>query len=598
MSQALYSVNQYPIQILLSWIEANEIAIPEIQRPFVWSKKQVRELIDSLYRGYPVGYLIAWKNHDTRLKNGEKSIGKKILIDGQQRITALMASILGKRVINKHYEKINIKISFNPIEEKFETFTPAIEKDIEWFDDISYLVDNNTNLFDVVNEYIAKNPNSNQQEIFIKLQKLKNILNNQIGLIELNSNLDIEEVTEIFIRINAKGSSLNQADFVMSKIAANESYNGFKLRKLIDYFCHLLASKEDYDRMCSADDDFKSEEDFRKISWLKNKEGNLYTPKHTDILRVAFASKFGRGRLRELVALLSGRNFETRTYEEEISKNSFKMLWDGVRNVINETNFKRFMMILSSAGLCHKSLIGSINVINYSYMVFLKLKVENLSSELIEKYVKKAYVFNILQERFSTNPEGIFDYDMKRIKEQGFINYFQDQERSLLSDTFWNVALPMKLNVSVSSSPFYRLYLAAQCFFNDKGFLSKSTNIQDMLLYRGDVHHIYPKNYLKKLGFSKNKYNQIANYALTEQSINIKISDTNPELYIKKVISQCERKKPVLGSIDDMESLRENFKSNCIPEYFLDAKIAEFDTFLKDRQDLMAKKIRLYYEGL
>lgn len=154
--------------------------------------------------------------------------------------------------------------------------------------------------------------------------------------------------------------------------------------------------------------------------------------------------------------------------------------------------------------------------------------------ELIEKYVKKAYVFNILQERFSTNPEGIFDYDIKRIKEQGFINYFQDQERSLLSDTFWNEALPMKLNVSISSSPFYRLYLAAQCFFNDKGFLSKSTNTQDMLLYRGDVHHIYPKNYLKKLGFSKNKYNQIANYALTKQSINIKISDTSPELYTKK----------------------------------------------------------------
>lgn len=102
----------------------------------------------------------------------------------------------------------------------------------------------------------------------------------------------------------------------MSKIAANESYNGFKLRKLIDYFCHLLASKEDYDHMYLADDDFKSEEDFRKIAWLKNKEGNLYTPKHTDILRVSFVSKIERGRLRELVALLSGRNFETRTYEE------------------------------------------------------------------------------------------------------------------------------------------------------------------------------------------------------------------------------------------------------------------------------------------
>lgn len=598
MAQTLYAVNQYPIQILLSWVQAGEIAIPEIQRPFVWETKQVRELIDSLYKGYPVGYLIAWKNHDVRLKTGENSAGKKILIDGQQRITALMASILGKKVINSHYKKVSIKISFHPMKEKFETFTPAIEKDNEWFNDISVLIDNQTNLFNLVNEYIQNNPDCDQSTIFDRLQKLRNIVNNQIGLIELDNNLDIEEVTEIFIRINSKGKVLSQADFVMSKIAANESYRGHELRKLIDYFCHLSILPEDYEQISSMDEDFTKVEEVKKLSWLKNEKEDLYDPDYTDVLRVAFISQFGRGRLRDLVALLSGRNFETRTYEEDIAEKSFETLWNGVKEVVNETNFKRFMMILRSAGLCDKSLVGSINVVNYAYIVYLLLREEKIAPELIEKYVRKAYVFNILMERFAGNPEGTFDFDIKRIKEQGFIKYFESQEESQLSDTFWNVALPMKFNTPVSSSPFYRLYLAAQCSLNDKGFLSKAISVQDMVIHRGDVHHIYPKNYLKKQGYKQNKYNQIANYALTQQEVNIKISDNEPSVYIEQVKNQCETKELVYGGIDNIEELRINFQMNCIPEYMLEGNIPDFETFLSDRQKLMAKKLKIYYEKL
>jgi len=598
MSSTLYAVNQYPIQILLSWVQAGEIAIPEIQRPFVWESKQVRELIDSLYKGYPVGYLIAWKNHDVRLKTGENSAGKKILIDGQQRITALMASILGQQVVNSHYKKVNIKISFHPMKERFETFTPAIEKDSEWFDDIAFLLDNSTNLFNVVNEYIQKNPEADQAEIFNRLQKLKGIVNNQIGLIELDNNLDIEEVTEIFIRINSKGKVLSQADFVMSKIAANESYRGNELRKLIDYFCHLSVLPEDYEQISSLDDDFRNVEEIRRLSWLKNEKEDLYDPDYTDVLRVAFISKFGRGRLRDLVALLSGRSFETRTYEEEIAERSFEELWGGVVQVVNETNFKRFMMILRSAGICHKSLVGSVNVVNYAYIVYLLLKDQNVEPALIEKYVRKAYVFNVLTERFAGNPEGTFDFDIKRIKEQGFITYFDSLEQSQLGDNFWNVALPMKFNTPVASSPFYRLYLASQSALNDKGFLSKAISVQDMIVHRGDVHHIYPRNYLKNQGYKQNKYNQIANYALTQQEVNIKISDRSPEDYIGQVVEQCRSKETVFGAIDDFETLKANFEMNCIPSYMLDGHIPDFETFLADRQTLMSKKIKQYYEQL
>ena len=126
MQTQKYSVNQHLIETLLVWVKSGEIAIPEIQRPFVWDGAKVRDLMDSLYQGYPVGYVITWRNPNVRLKDGSTAEGKKILIDGQQRITALTAAILGNYVVNKEYKRIRIKIAFNPILEKFEVQTPVI----------------------------------------------------------------------------------------------------------------------------------------------------------------------------------------------------------------------------------------------------------------------------------------------------------------------------------------------------------------------------------------------------------------------------------------------------------------------------------------
>ncbi len=107
-SEQKYSVGHYLVKQLLNFVESGEIAIPEIQRPFVWDAAQVRDLIDSLYRGFPVGYIVTWQNPAVKLKDGSKATGKKILIDGQQRITALTAAILGSTVKNTDYEDVRI----------------------------------------------------------------------------------------------------------------------------------------------------------------------------------------------------------------------------------------------------------------------------------------------------------------------------------------------------------------------------------------------------------------------------------------------------------------------------------------------------------
>ena len=600
MSIQKYSVNQHNIQTLLTWIESGEIAIPEIQRPFVWSNAKVRDLIDSLYTGYPVGYLIAWRNPDVRLKDGSTSSGKRILIDGQQRVTALMASLLGKEIINDEYKRTRITIAFNPMEGngRFEVANPAIKNDSAWIPDISKVISPEIKMLKLVQKYCEKNPGADQDSTYDNLELLKSIVNNSIGMIELNSDLDIETVTEIFIRINSKGVVLSQADFAMSKIAANETYGGNELRKCIDYFCHLAVSPEFYREIAEHDQDFSRSEYFQKMSWLKNENDDLYDPAYTDMLRVAFSSEFKRGKLQDLVALLSGRNFATRTFEEEIAEDSFKRLKDSVFRFMNETNFKRFVMIVRSAGFIDSNMLRSQNILNFAYIVYLSLKDQNVEATEIETTVRRWLVMSILTRRYSGSAESAFDLDIRRIDEIGVPKYLADIEKAELSDAFWNSGLPQQLYTSVVSSPFFNLYLAAQVKMNDKGFLSKDITVSDLISYRGDVHHIFPKNFLKSNGLSRGKYNQVANYVMMQSEINISIKDRPPAEYFGALIRECEAGNSAYGGINEDVELKENFKQHSIPEGIENMQFENYEEFLEKRRELMAHKIRDYYQLL
>ena len=339
---AKFEVNNVSISTLLGYVNDGTIAIPEIQRPFVWKSIQVRDLIDSLYQGYPVGYIITWKSPDVKLKDGTKSEGKQILIDGQQRITALTAALLGQEVLDDNYKKKRIKIAFNILTEEFQTSNPAIEKQEEWISDISeFMKVGSINTFDYVSNYSKKfaiDPNL----VNARINKLLSIKNISIGRIELSSSLSIEEVTEIFVRINSKGVVLSQADFAMSKISVNEEYKGNDIRKAIDYFCHFAKTPADFDNIKNNDIEFSSKEIFQKISWIKDENEDLYLPSYTDVLRVAFTYKFKRGKLQDLVSLLSGRDFETREYKEEIIAESYSKLYAGVRDFINQYNYQKY----------------------------------------------------------------------------------------------------------------------------------------------------------------------------------------------------------------------------------------------------------------
>ena len=603
MTGEKFTLMQYSISAILGLIEAEDFVIPEIQRPFVWKRSQVRDLIDSLYNGYPTGYIITWKNPDVQTKDGGKANGKKVLIDGQQRVTALMAAIAGKEVLDEDFNKDRIKIAFNPIAadetKRFAVQDASHLKDKKWIPDISVIFANDFKQRAFENEYANSNPGVDLDELSEILSKLKGIANRQIGVIELDHSLDIDEVTEIFIRINSKGTALSQSDFVMSKMAADTAHGGNMLRKTVDYFCHLAVKPEFYSHLVH-DAEFQNSVYAPKIKWLAKDYDDIYDPDYGDMLRVSFMHQFRRGKLADLVSLLSGRDFETKEYRDEIVDESYRKLDKGIQNFINEYNFAQFIMAIKGAGFISPKLLNSAMTLDFAYTLYLMLLDDpTIPNAQIKRYVQKWFVMSTLTSRYIGSPETVMDRDMRNIAEKGFLNFLADVEASSLSDSFWTVTLPQNLETSSVNSPAFNTFIAAQINLNCNSMLMNGTKVSDLVTISGDVHHIFPRAYLKNNGVTnKTKYNQVANYIYLDTQVNKAISDDAPDVYFTKAKQQCITKNIVLGNISDETLLDSNLSENCIPNGIETMNMSSYDDFLRERRKLMAAMIERYYKGL
>ncbi len=599
-----YNASNVSLEQILGYIKSGEIAIPEIQRPFVWKPRQVRDLIDSLYMGYPTGYLIISQSPDMKLKDGSQSAGKKIMIDGQQRVTALMTSIVGMEVIGGDFKQRRIKISFNPQatgedEEIFKVQDNAILKDKKWIADIAEIFKPDFDQWGFVNEYCKINPGINGSQMNKVLMRLLDIKNRQIGVISLDKDLNIDEVTEIFIRINSQGAKLNQADFAMSKIAANTEYEGNALRKAIDYFSHLAVEPDWYSDMAN-DATFMKSKYAEKLKWLRDDRESIFDPDYNDILRIAFMYKFGRAKLKDLVSLLGGRDFETREYKEVIAEESFKKLSDGVVDFMNQYTFSNFILGIKAAGFVSSKLINSQMTLDFAYTLYLFLNSDTtIDKTQIKHYVAKWFVMATLTSRYIGSPESQMDFDIKRIREKGFLSFFHEVEEANLSETFWNVRLVQSLETPVANSPFFNVFLAAQIYFGDNALFSNGTKVGYLITLMGDVHHIFPKQYLRKSGYNdKRQYNQIANFTYLDTQVNKAISNDAPCVYFKNAVDACRTGVSLYGNITDVDILYKNMEDNCIPAEIVSMDYTNYDNFLISRRRMMARKIRLYYEHL
>jgi len=552
--------------------------------------------MDSLYQGFPVGYLITWQSQAVPVKGGGHAGYQQILIDGQQRTTALRAAVSGDPIITKNFEKKRIIISFNPQTEEFQTATPILQKQPEWIYDIHDFL-RSSDVFEALDDYIGLNPDADRKTVGKSLQRLMAIKDAPIGIISLSDELDIETVTEIFVRINSKGVPLSSSDFVMSKISAYGE-RGRNMRKVIDYFAHLSVSPHSYDEI-ARDEEFTSTKYWGPIRWLKGDTEDLYDPTYVDIIRVASMLAFRRGRISLIVRELSGLNPETRAFEAERVPLAYDKLEEALFKTVNEYSFKKFLMIIKSAGFIDKSLITSTNALNFAYALFLIMREQKCSDSEISSMVRRWFVMTVLTGRASGSFESTFEQDLRRIDRYGAVRVLEEIEQSELSESFWMAGLPQRLNSSSINNPQYRAYLAARVHSRGRGFLSKHLTVQAMLEQQGDVHHLVPKDYLRKNGVNdKSDYNQVGNYALTETAINIRIGNRAPADYLAEVREQIETGRATLGEITDRVDLEENLRENAIPEMFAETTVDNYHDFLAERRTLMSLVLKRYYEAL
>ena len=255
---------------------------------------------------------------------------------------------------------------------------------------------------------------------------------------------------------------------------------------------------------------------------------------------------------------------------------------------------------MKSAGYISEKLINSQMTLDFAYMLYLLLNADtSVDKSQIKHYVTKWYVMSVLTNRYIGSPETVMDFDLRRIKERGFTAFFSEIEKGNLHEQFWEVTLVQRLETSVVNSPFFNTFLAAQIYFGDNALFSNGTKIGYLINIIGDVHHVFPKQYLRKNGIDdKSAYNQIANFTYLDTQVNKEIADEAPNVYFNEAFEKCKDGVALFGNIADPQVLKDNLEANCIPHEIINMDAFQYDSFLAERRKLMAKKIKDYYYSL
>lgn len=582
MTGTVFTKVDYSLGSLINDISLGEIGLPDIQRPFVWKNAKVRDLFDSMYRGYPVGYFLFWKNG---VEEGTRTIGvenkqippKLVIVDGQQRLTSLYAVIRNIPVLRDNFEKEQISIAFNPLEEKFEVTDAAILRDKAYISDISMIWDDKTDLFEVVDNYLESLSSSREltpednKKIKKAFSKLSSLLSFPFTALELASDVTEEAVSEVFVRINSKGTPLNQSDFILTLMSVFWDEGRAELEK----FCResRIPSKG-----------------------TASPFNYFIEPSPDQLLRVSVGVAFKRARLQYVYSILRGKDLETGEFSIERREKQFELLKNAQNRVLNMQYWHDFMNCIRLAGFRSRAMISSNSNLLFSYMLYLIGRTEYKVPEYdLRRIIARWFFMSAVTGRFTSSPESAMEFDLARLRDvksaDDFVNNLTKICEITLTNDFWAVNLPNDLATSSSRSPSLFAYHAAQVLLDAKGLFS-TIKISDLLdptttAHKSALerHHLFPKDHLKKLGFQGTReLNQIANYALVEWGDNIQISNKAPQEYIPEITSRFSQ-----SEIEKM------YRLHALPQNW---EHMEYRDFLEKRRELMAQIIAEGYKIL
>jgi hypothetical protein len=575
----------YDLSGLLHYLDIGDIGLPDIQRPFVWKSAKVRDLFDSMYRGFPVGYLLFWENGQP---NGARPVGvdekqhvvaARLIVDGQQRLTSLYAVFRGKPVLDDNYKQRRIEIAFRPRDGRFDVTDAAIRKDPEWIANISDLWASGKPIYQMVRGFLTalrtKVAVTDQEEerISHNLDRLFDLRNYPFTALEIASSVDEEQVADIFVRINSEGVKLNQADFILTLLSVFWDEG----RAALEAFCR--ASRQPPTGAGGA-----------------SPFNHFIEPDPDQLLRVSVAVGFGRGRLKSVYQVLRGKDMETDTFSVERRNEQFDVLKAAQAEVLNLKHWHQFLSALVGAGYRGAEMISSQNALLYAYAFYLIGRLRcRVPEHQLQRLIGRWFFFTSLTGRYSSSPETVMDSDMNRLaalnNASSFASTLEDLMASELTNDYWSITLPAALETSASRSPELFAYIAAQnrlsapVLFSHKkisDLLDPSTKATKKPMER---HHLFPRAWLESQGHSDLKViNQLANLALLEWPENISISDSPPSIYVPELRHRF--KADEWGRMHELHALPEGWES--LP----------YADFLGARRRLMAGIIRRGFEGL
>jgi len=400
-----------------------------------------------MYKGYPVGYLLLWQSSSERtIGQDKKQMPSQLLIvDGQQRLTSLYAVFRGIPVLRENYEWEKICIAFNPLdafnplEECFQVSDAAIKRDKEFIPDISVVWNKDTDIFSLVENYIdglratrplTEDETKNVKKAIIKLQALQSF---PFTALVLAPNISEKDVSDVFVRINSKGTSLNQADFILTLMSVFWDEG----RADIEQFCR------------------KS----RNPSKGEDSPFNYFIdPRPEQLLRVAVGLAFKRARLKYVYSILRGKDLDTEQFSEERRVAQFALLKDAQRRTLNLQYWHDFMNCIRMAGFRSGKMISSQANLLFSYMLYLIGKTEYGVEEFtLRKSIAQWFFMSAVTGRFTGSPESAMEFDLARLRDaktpEQFVEKLQQVCDIALTNNFWETTLPNDLATSSPSSP-------------------------------------------------------------------------------------------------------------------------------------------------
>ncbi len=582
MGDRLFKQVNYELGTLMSFIELGQIGLPDIQRKFVWTDTKVKELFDSMYKGFPVGYLLFWQNafveEARQIGSDPKQKAPNLLIvDGQQRLTSLYAVIKGIPVVRENNNKEKIEISFNPLTEKFEVADAAIRKDKTFIPDISTLWDKTTDVFDLVDTYIKANTEQSElssediKKIRQSITKLSGLTSFPFTALELSSSISEEQVAEIFVRINSQGKRLNQTDFILTLMSVFWDEGRFALEE----FC--IQTKTPSTNGASS---------YNTIS----------QPDPDQLLRASVGLGFKRARLHYVYSILRGKDLETEEFSEERRKEQFEVLKKAQARVLNLTYWHDFLKAIMLSGYRDTNYISSQTNMMFAYTLYLIGRTEYKVEEFqLRDIIARWFFMSSLTGRYTGSPESAMESDLARFRNikdaDGFVNELTTICSEVFTDDYWSINLPSALATSSSSGPSLYAYFAALVLLDANvlfsrqkfaGLLDSTTRSTRSALER---HHLFPKAYLKTLGITDIRdTNQIANYAILEWNDNSAISDESPKKYLPEIISRFSP-----------EEVKQMYYWHGLPDNWEEM---EYPEFLMRRRERIALLIRDAYHKL